>query len=153
MEICKIPPNLAKFHIFPHLLCGKSWNSSACGEISNFSTSVMHWNLKFLHMTDFSPPIYRWSRWQIWGLVITFVNNRDEVYKRKKCAISQNISQLVSSQPALVWTRTLKSRPQKGCKMLCTNHSLKIWNIVVQLYSPIKMKCHPIQTFLCSLLL
>ena len=68
MEIREIPPNLAKFHISPHILCGKIWNSSACGEMSNFSTSVMHWNLKFLHMTDFSPPIYRWSRWQIWGM-------------------------------------------------------------------------------------
>lgn len=30
---------------------------STCGEISDFSTSVMHINLKFLHMTNFSPHI------------------------------------------------------------------------------------------------
>ena len=33
------------------------WNFSVCGVISDFSTSVTHWNLKFLHKTNFSPSI------------------------------------------------------------------------------------------------
>ena len=33
MEISEIPPNLAKIHISPHLLCGQICNSSSCGEI------------------------------------------------------------------------------------------------------------------------
>ena len=48
VEKAEIPLHVEKFEISPHLSCIEIWN--------------------FLHMTDFSPPIYRWSRWQIWGM-------------------------------------------------------------------------------------
>ena len=50
-------PDVEKLQISPHLSCGKIGNYSECGEISDFSTSVMHINLKFLHMTIFSQHI------------------------------------------------------------------------------------------------
>ena len=50
-------PDVEKFQMSIHLSCGEIWNYSTCGEISDFSTSVVHRNLKFLHMTDFSPHI------------------------------------------------------------------------------------------------
>ena len=37
--------------------------------IKDCSTSVMWINLKFLHMSQFSPQIYWWYWWQIWGIV------------------------------------------------------------------------------------
>ena len=48
--------------------CGEILNCATCGEISEFSTSVTHKNLKFLHMTIFSPRIYPWDPWQISGM-------------------------------------------------------------------------------------
>ena len=36
------------------------WNIE-CGETSNFSTSVTFRNIKFLHITDFSPQTYWWN--------------------------------------------------------------------------------------------
>ena len=50
-------PDVEKLQISPHLSCGEIWNYSTWGEISDFSTSFMHTNLKFLHMTNFSPHI------------------------------------------------------------------------------------------------
>ena len=50
VEKAEIPLHVEKFQISPHLSCIEIWN--------------------FLHMTDFSPPIYRWSRWQIWGVLL-----------------------------------------------------------------------------------
>ena len=41
-----------KFQI-SHLSCVEFWNSSKSGKISDFSTSVVYWNLIFLHMTNF----------------------------------------------------------------------------------------------------
>ena len=43
---------MEKYQISPHLSCGEIWNYSTRGEISDFSTSVMHINLKFLHMAN-----------------------------------------------------------------------------------------------------
>ena len=40
-----------RLHIAPHLSCGGIWNYSTWEEFSDFSSSVMHRNLKFLHMT------------------------------------------------------------------------------------------------------
>ena len=51
-------PDVEKFQISPHLSYGKIWNYSTCGEISDFSTFTTHRNLKFLHMTDFSPHVW-----------------------------------------------------------------------------------------------
>ena len=51
----------------------KIWNPSTRGEISDFSTSAMYWNLKFLHMNIFSPSIYRWSRWELWGMQMAWL--------------------------------------------------------------------------------
>ena len=56
--------NFRFFH-FNNMSCVEIWNNTTCGETSEFSTSVTFRNLKFLHVTDFSPPIYRW---QIWGM-------------------------------------------------------------------------------------
>ena len=48
VEKAEIPLHVEKFQISPHLSCIEIWN---------FSTWL-----------NFSPPIYRWSRWQIWGV-------------------------------------------------------------------------------------
>ena len=62
--------SLEKFQISPHL---------SCGEISHFSTTVMQRNLKYLHMTNFSPQappvmpvtnmryVYPLSKWNVWN--------------------------------------------------------------------------------------
>ena len=39
--------------------CGEIWNYPTCGEISEISTFVMQRNLKFLHMTNFSPHVWQ----------------------------------------------------------------------------------------------
>ena len=52
-------PDVEKFQISPHLSYGKIWNYSTCGEISDFSTFITHRNLKFLHMTNFSPHVWQ----------------------------------------------------------------------------------------------
>ena len=50
VEKAEIPLHVEKFQISPHLSCIEIWN---------FSTWL-----------NFSPPIYRWSRWQIWGVLL-----------------------------------------------------------------------------------
>jgi hypothetical protein len=58
-----------RFQISPHLTCEEIWNHPTCGEISDFSTSVMYRNLTFLHMTDFfSTGTARGARdkYQVW---------------------------------------------------------------------------------------
>ena len=54
---------------FRFLSCGDIWNNFSCVEISDFSTSVMHKNLKFLHMKFFLRFFHRWRKhcyyWQV----------------------------------------------------------------------------------------
>ena len=59
-------------HLSPHLSYGKIWNYSTRGETSDFSIFITHRNLKFLHMTYFSPHIscVLCNMWQIWGMVV-----------------------------------------------------------------------------------
>ena len=52
--------NLKLFHMWRNKKkqsCGEIWNYPTCVEISEFSASVMHRNLKFLHKPYFSPQI------------------------------------------------------------------------------------------------
>ena len=44
----------------------KFWKFFTYGEISDFSTSVLHRNLKFLHMTNFFHISHMWYMWKIW---------------------------------------------------------------------------------------
>ena len=37
--------------------------------VKNLEFLHKYWNLKFLHMIIFSPSMYRWSMWQIWGML------------------------------------------------------------------------------------
>ena len=50
-------PAVEKLQISPHLSCEEIRNYSTYGETSDFATSLVHINLKFLHMTNFSPHI------------------------------------------------------------------------------------------------
>ena len=67
-EKSEITPHVEKIKISPNLSCGEMWNCCTCEEISEFSTSVMHRNLIFFHMTIF-PRICMWDLWQIWGML------------------------------------------------------------------------------------
>ena len=83
----------------------KFWNSSTCGDILDFSYSVMYWILKFFHMTDFSPPIYRLYRWQIWGiqdLCFLFVSFRSQLHN---CLLHPGVSVICFS-------------PGQGCRIV-----------------------------------
>ena len=115
------------------------WNYFTCGEISDFSTFVMYWNLKFLHMTIFStyiqvikvtnmrfapkPPSLRWlpSPFPRKGTILNF----DESLRLKlspplslksmfDLAVGlkrQKITENASTQP---WPHQSRHHPRKG---------------------------------------
>ena len=59
----EIPLILAKFQLSPHLVCGKS---EITLHVEKFQTSPHLLCIKIWPIC--SPPIYRWHRWQIWGM-------------------------------------------------------------------------------------
>ena len=107
--------DVEKLQISPHLSCGEIWNYSASGEISDFSTSVMHINLKFLHMTNFSPHIsfviffYKYEVWEcIASGVIGFVSP-DKASFQINCT-SVTLLNILSMKPIFPGWRMLPSQ-------------------------------------------
>ena len=133
--------------IFLNIYC---WYSSSCGEISDFSTSVMYWNLKLLHMTDFSPPIYRWSRWQISGMIIEvdfvpFSLSVDNMLTNKldRCRVCTksiwNIGAISSSMKGLIYGIDLSEKNKQ--KLIALLLNTLIWCI--------KLDLNPTYTTIC----
>ena len=89
------------FQISPHLSCIEIWN--------------------FLHMTDFSPPIYRWSRWQIWGM-LQYLCSGPPLVSEGFRARAQSCSRLMGSSPS--------AGPQATPVWSCCSQKL-LWFLII----------------------
>ena len=104
VERCEITPHVEKFQNSPHLSCIEIWN---------FST----WQI-------FSPRIYPWDPWQIWGMYTVMVNLWIERRQPSRRIIAMSKLLFSMGVPLKAQNRKLPTWPKSGYECLIVHSEM-----------------------------